>query len=141
MQVSTLNVNEKLDPKLEMLIDQFDKEVAPLDRWARFSVIATSAGVVASVVLPLFLLSPAVALYATIGGILASVGLTRIPILYSNYKKHEISRTKYRPVTGVCMCDLYQFRTHLNKMECATDMGERLRHSKLANYYKNQMGL
>ena len=114
------------DSKLEMLIDQFEKEVAPLDRWARLSVVATSAGVVASVVLPLLLLSPAVALYATIGGILASIGLTRIPILYSNYKKHEISRTKYRPVTGVCMCDLYQYRTHLNKMECATDMGERI---------------
>jgi hypothetical protein len=141
MQVTSLDVNAKLDNKLEMLIDQFEKEVAPLDRWARLSVVATSVGVVASVVLPLLLLSPAVALYATIGGILASIGLTRIPILYSNYKKHQISRTKYRPVTGVCMCDLYQYRTHLNKMEGATDMGERMRHSKLANYYKHQMGL
>ena len=79
MQVSTLNVNEKLDPKLEMLIDQFEKEVAPLDRWARISVIATSAGVVASVVLPLLLLSPAVALYATIGGIHFN-GNTRVKI-------------------------------------------------------------
>jgi hypothetical protein len=141
MQVSSLDVNTKLDSKLEMLIDQFEKEVAPLDRWARLSVVATSVGVVASVVLPLLLLSPAVALYATVGGILASIGLTRIPILYANYKKHQISRTKYRPVTGVCMCDLYQFRTHLNKMQGASDMGERMRHSKLANYYKHQMGL
>jgi hypothetical protein len=141
MQVSFLDVNTKLDSKLEMLIDQFEKEVAPLDRWARLSVVATSVGVVASVVLPLLLLSPAVALYATVGGILASIGLTRIPILYANYKKHQISRTKYRPVTGVCMCDLYQYRTHLNKMQGASDMGERMRHSKLANYYKHQMGL
>jgi hypothetical protein len=141
MQVTSLDVNAKLDNKLEMLIDQFEKEVAPLDRWARLSAIATSVGVVASVVLPLMLLSPAVALYATVGGILASIGLTRIPILYSNYKKHQISRTKYRPVTGVCMCDLYQYRTHLNKMQGASDMGERMRHSKLANYYKHQMGL
>jgi hypothetical protein len=141
MQVTSLDVNTKLDNKLEMLIDQFEKEVAPLDRWARLSVIATSVGVVASVVLPLMLLSPAVALYATVGGILASIGLTRIPILYANYKKHQISRTKYRPVTGVCMCDLYQYRTHLNKMQGASDMGERMRHSKLANYYKHQMGL
>jgi hypothetical protein len=141
MQVTSLDVNAKLDNKLEMLIDQFEKEVAPLDRWARLSVIATSVGVVASVVLPLMLLSPAVALYATVGGILASIGLTRIPILYANYKKHQISRTKYRPVTGVCMCDLYQYRTHLNKMQGASDMGERMRHSKLANYYKHQMGL
>jgi hypothetical protein len=141
MQVSSLDVNTKLDSKLEMLIDQFEREVAPLDRWARLSVVATSVGVVASVVLPQLLLSPAVALYATVGGILASIGLTRIPILYANYKKHQISRTKYRPVTGVCMCDLYQFRTHLNKMQGASDMGERMRHSKLANYYKHQMGL
>ncbi|MGI0038163.1 MAG: hypothetical protein ACRD99_07375 [Nitrososphaera sp.] len=141
MQVTSLDFDTKLDGKLEMLIDQFEKEVAPLDTWARISVVATSAGVVASVIMPLLLLSPAVALYATIGGILASIGLTRIPILYSNYKKHEISRTKYRPVTGVCMCDLYQYRTHMNRMEGATDMGERLKHSKLANYYKHQMGL
>jgi hypothetical protein len=141
MQVTELDVNSKLDPKLEMLIDQFEKEVEPYDRWARLSVVATSAGVIASVILPMLLLSPAVALYATIGGILASVGLTRLPIIYADRKKHEISRTKYRPVTGVCMCDLYQFRTHLNKMGAATDMGERIRHSKLANYYKQQMGL
>jgi hypothetical protein len=141
MQVTELDVNSKLDPKLEMLIEQFEKEVAPLDHWARISVIATSAGVIASVVLPLLLLSPAISMYATIGGILASVGLTRLPILYADRKKHEISRTKYRPVTGVCMCDLYQFRTHLNKMQQASDMGERMRHSKLANYYKHQMGV
>ena len=141
MQVSTLDVNEKLDPKLEMLIDQFEKEVEPYDKWARLSVVATSVGVVASVVLPMLLLSPATALYVTIGGILASIGLTRLPILYADRKKHEISRTKYKPVTGVCMCDLYQYRTHLSKMGAASDMGERIRHSKLANYYKHQMGL
>ncbi len=141
MQVTSLDVNAKLDGKLELLIDQFEKDVEPYDRWARLSVIATSAGVVASVVLPMLLLSQSIALYVTVGGILASAGLTRLPILYADRKKHEISRTKYRPVTGVCMCDLYQYRTHLNKMDGSSDMGERIRHSKLANYYKHQMGL
>lgn len=138
MQLTSLEEN-KLDERLEKLIDQFEREVAPLDRWSRLSVIATSAGVVASVVLPLLLI-PEMALYATIGGILASVGLTKLPILYADRKKHEISRLKYRPVTGVCMCDLYQFRTHTNKMQSAKTEGERIRHAKLASYYKHQMG-
>ena len=138
MQLTSLEEN-KLDERLEKLIDQFEREVAPLDRWSRLSVIATSAGVVASVVLPLLLI-PETALYATIGGILVSVGLTKLPILYADRKKHEISRLKYRPVTGVCMCDLYQFRTHTNKMQNSRTEGERIRHAKLASYYKHQMG-
>jgi hypothetical protein len=39
------------------------------------------------------------------------------------------------------MCDLYQYRTHLRRMEMATTTVERIRHNKLANYYKHQMGL
>ena len=139
MQLTSLEEN-KIDERLEKLIDQFEREVAPLDRWSRLSVIATSAGVVASVVLPLLLLEPGIAMYATIGGILASIGLTKLPILYADHKKHEISRLKYRPVTGVCMCDLYQFRTHTNKMQNSKTEGERIRHAKLASYYKHQMG-
>ncbi|MEP0825137.1 MAG: hypothetical protein HRF40_06600 [Nitrososphaera sp.] len=144
MQVSTSvpHVEEsKLDERLEMLIDQFERDVAPYDRWSRISMIATSAGVISSVVLPLLLLEPAVALYATVAGIAASIGLTKLPILYADHKKHEISREKYKPVTGVCMCDLYQYRTHLHKMQNASNPAERIRHSKLASYYKHQMGL
>lgn len=142
MQIATSSLEEnKLDEKLEMLIDQFEREVAPYDRWSRISMMATSAGVVSSIVLPLLLLEPATALYATIAGIAASIGLTKLPILYADRKKHQISREKYKPVTGVCMCDLYQYRTHLHKMQNASDNAERIRHSKLANYYKHQMGL
>lgn len=142
MQITATSLEEgKLDEKLEMLIDQFEREVAPYDRWSRISVAATSAGVVASIVLPLLLLQPAHALYATIAGIAASIGLTKLPILYADHKKHEISRVKYKPVTGVCMCDLYQYRTHLHKMQNANNTAERIRHSKLASYYKHQMGL
>lgn len=141
MQLSSLEQEIKLDEKLEKLIDQFEQEVEPYDRWSRISVIATSAGVVASIVLPMLLLQAPMSLYVTIAGIAASIGVTKLPILYADHKKHEISREKYKPVTGVCMCDLYQYRTHMRKMEKSSDTGERIRHSKLASYYRHQMGL
>lgn len=130
----------KLDRRLEMLIDQFERDVAPYDRWSRIAAITTSAGVVISIVLSMLLLPSAYIMYAAIGGIIATIVLTKLPILYADHKKHEISRQKYKPVTGVCMCDLYQYRTHLRRMEMATTTVERIRHNKLANYYKHQMG-
>jgi hypothetical protein len=138
---TTSSEEGKLDKRLEMLIDQFEQEVAPYDRWSRISAITAPAGVVTSIVLSMLLLPSAYTLYVAIGGIIASIGLTKLPILYADHKKHEISRHKYKPVTGVCMCDLYQYRTHLRKMEMATNTVERIRHHKLANYYKHQMGL
>ncbi len=143
MQIPSLDSGQeiKLDEQLDKLIDQFEQEVAPYDRWSRISAIATSAGVISSIVLSMLLLQSPVSLYAAIAGIAASIGVTKFPILYGDHKKHEISRLKYKPVTGVCMCDLYQYRTHLRRMESANDTAERIRHSKLANYYKHQMGL
>lgn len=143
MQIPSLDSGQeiKLDEQLDKLIDQFEQEVAPYDRWSRISAIATSAGVISSIVLSMLLLQSPVSLYAAIAGIAASIGVTKLPILYGDHKKHEISRLKYKPVTGVCMCDLYQYRTHLRRMESANDTAERIRHSKLANYYKHQMGL
>jgi hypothetical protein len=140
MQI-TSSEEGKLDKRLEMLIDQFEQEVAPYDRWSRISAITAPAGVVTSIVLSMLLLPSTYTLYVAIGGIIASIGLTKLPILYADHKKHEISRHKYKPVTGVCMCDLYQYRTHLRKMEMATTTVERIRHNKLANYYRHQMGL
>jgi hypothetical protein len=131
----------KLDERLEMLIDQFEQEVAPYDRWSRIAAISSSASVVTSIVLSMLLLPSAYTVYAAVAGILASIVLTKLPILYANHKKHEISTNKYKPITGVCMCDLYQYRTHLRRMEMATTTVERIRHNKLANYYKHQMGL
>jgi len=40
----------------------------------------------------------------------------------------------------VCMCDLSQLRSHMTKMERARTTGERIRHTKLVNYYKHQIG-
>jgi hypothetical protein len=141
MQQITSSKEVKLDKRLEMLIDQFEQEVAPYDKWSRIAAISSSAGVVTSILLSMLLLPSAYIMYAAIGGILASIVLTKLPIIYADHKKHEISTNKYKPVTGVCMCDLYQYRTHLRKMETATTSAERIRHNKLANYYKRQMGL
>jgi hypothetical protein len=141
MQPITSSKDVKLDNRLEMLIDQFEREVAPYDRWSRVAAISSSAAVVTSIVLSMLLLPSDYTLYAAVGGILASIVLTKLPILYADHKKHEISTHKYKPVTGVCMCDLYQYRTHLRRMEMATTTADRIRHNKLANYYKHQMGI
>ncbi len=141
MHQLTSSKEVKLDKRLDMLIDQFEREVAPYDRWSRIAAISSSAAVVTSIVLSMLLLPSDYTLYAAVGGILASIVLTKLPILYADHKKHEISIHKYKPVTGVCMCDLYQYRTHLRRMEMATTTVDRIRHNKLANYYKHQMGL
>jgi hypothetical protein len=141
MHQLTSSKEVKLDKRLDMLIDQFEREVAPYDRWSRIAAVSSSAAVVTSIVLSMLLLPSGYTLYAAVGGILASIVLTKLPILYADHKKHEISTHKYKPVTGVCMCDLYQYRTHLRRMEMATTTADRIRHNKLANYYKHQMGL
>ena len=141
MHQLTSSKEVKLDKRLDMLIDQFEREVAPYDRWSRIAAVSSSAAVVTSIVLSMLLLPSGYTLYAAFGGILASIVLTKLPILYADHKKHEISTHKYKPVTGVCMCDLYQYRTHLRRMEMATTTVDRIRHNKLANYYKHQMGL
>ncbi|MGI0028940.1 MAG: hypothetical protein ACREAQ_04410 [Nitrososphaera sp.] len=133
----------KLDRKLEDLLDKFEREVAPYDRFSGLAMFATPVGVVISIFVPL-MLSPVISdsiLYSIVGGILATVGLTKLPIFYVDRKKHEISRTKYRPIAGVCMCDLSNLRSHMTKMEKARNTGERIRHAKLVGYYKRQMGL
>ena len=141
MHQLTSSKEVKLDKRLDMLIDQFEREVAPYDRWSRIAAVSSSAAVVTSIVLSMLLLPSDYTLYAAVGGILASIVLTKLPILYADHKKHEISTHKYKPVTGVCMCDLYQYRTHLRRMEMAATTVDRIRHNKLANYYKHQMGL
>jgi hypothetical protein len=148
-----LSIKEnRLDEKYEKLIDQFEEETAKYDRLSRISAIATFGGVLASILVPLLYLTATSAspfhtfasgpvLYFAIGGIIASKLVPKMMIVYANHKKHEVSRVKYKPVTGVCMCDLYQFRTHLRRMDGAEGTAERMRHAKLASYYKHKMGL
>ncbi len=154
MQTPTLSTQEEkaqLEEKYEKLIDQFETETAQYDRLSRIAAVATFAGVLASILVPLLYLTTTAEdpyrafvsgplLYIVIGGVLASKVAPKFLIMYANHKKHEVSRLKYRPVTGVCMCDLYQYRTHLRRMDKAGTPGERMRHAKLAAYYKHQMG-
>jgi hypothetical protein len=149
MELSALQEETKLNDKLEKLLDQFEREVEPLDRFSGLSMFATPAGIVMSIFLPLAALQVAgvdpfanigSALYWIVGGIVATIGLTKLPLFYVDRKKHEISRTKYRPVAGVCMCDLSQLRGHMRKMEKSKVTGERMRHAKLVKYYKEQIG-
>jgi hypothetical protein len=79
-------------------------------------------------------------IYWIVGGMLATIGLTKLPIFYADHKKHEISKTKYKPVAGVCMCDLSQLRSHMKKMEEAQTTGERIMHARLVKYYRQQIG-
>jgi hypothetical protein len=144
--MESLVTDNKLDERLDGLLDKFEREVEPYDRWAGISIFATPVGVVVSIFLPLllhfsgsFAISESV-LYWIVGGILATIGLTKVPLLYVDHKKHEISRLKYRPIAGVCMCDLSQLRSHMTKIEKARTTGERIRHTKLVNYYKHQIG-
>lgn len=145
--MDALVTEKKLDERLDSLLNQFEEEVEPYDRWAGISMFATPAGVVISIFVPLMFhiswpsleISGSV-LYWIIGGILATLGLARIPLLYVDHKKHEISRVKYRPMAGVCMCDLSNLRSHMRKADNAHTTGERIRHTKLVNYYKHEIG-
>jgi hypothetical protein len=145
--MEALAAQNKLDEKLESLLNQFEHEVEPYDRWQGISMFATPAGVVISIFVPLMLhfswpsleISGSV-LYWIVGGILATLGATKIPIWYVDRKKHEISRVKYRPVAGVCMCDLSNLRAHMRKADKASNTGERIRHTKLVKYYRHQIG-
>lgn len=115
-------------------------------------MIATPVGIIISIFLPTIFIqymsqgslyvyiSSGPIIYWIISGILATVAITKLPLFYIDYKKHEISRTKYKPIAGVCMCDLSQLRSHMIRMEKSKTTGERIRHARLINYYKHQIG-
>jgi hypothetical protein len=75
-----------------------------------------------------------------IGGIVATLVVTRVAILFFEYRKHQISKLKYKPLTGVCMCDLSQLRSHLSKLEKTNFPAERLKHKRLVDYYRERIG-
>ena len=144
--------DNKLNKRLEALLDQFESEVKSYDKWSGISMIATPVGIIISIFLPMLFIqymsqgslyvsiSSGPILYWIISGILATVAITKLPLFYVDYKKHEISRTKYKPIVGVCMCDLSQLRSHMIRMEKSKTIGERIRHARLIDYYKHQIG-
>lgn len=144
--------DNKLNKKLEALLDQFEREIKPYDKWSGISMVATPVGIMISIFFPMLFIqytsqgslsyvsiSSNPILYWIISGIVATVAITKLPLFYVDYKKHKISRTKYRPITGICMCDLSQLRSHMIRMEKAKTTGERIRHVRLINYYKHQI--
>lgn len=144
--------DNKLNKRLEALLDQFESEIKSYDKWSSISMIATPVGIIISIFLPTIFIqymsqgslyvsiSSGPIIYWIISGILATVAITKLPLFYIDYKKHEISRTKYKPIAGVCMCDLSQLRSHMIRMEKSKTTGERMRHARLINYYKHQIG-
>jgi hypothetical protein len=144
--------DNKLNKRLEALLDQFESEVKPYDKWSGMSMVATPVGIIISIFFPMLLIqyasqgsllyvsvSSGQILYWIISGIVATVAITKLPLFYVDYKKHKISRTKYRPITGICMCDLSQLRFHMIRVEKSKTTGERIRHTRLINYYKHQI--
>ena len=144
--------DNKLNKKLEALLDQFEREIKPYDKWSGISMVATPVGIMISIFFPMLFIqytsqgslsyvsiSSNPILYWIISGIVATVAITKLPLFYVDYKKHKISSTKYRPITGICMCDLSQLRSHMIRMEKAKTTGERIRHARLINYYKHQI--
>lgn len=144
--------DNKLNKRLEALLDQFESEIKSYDKWSSISMIATPVGIIISIFLPTIFIqymsqgslyvsiSSGPIIYWIISGILATVAITKLPLFYIDYKKHEISRTKYKPIAGVCMCDLSQLRSHMIRMEKSKTTGERMRHARLINYYKHKIG-
>jgi hypothetical protein len=144
--------SNKLNKRLEALLDQFESEVKPYDKWLGISMVATPVGIIISIFFPILFIqyasqgsllyvsvSSGPILYWIISGIIVTVAITKLPLFYVDYKKHKISRTKYKPITGICMCDLSQLRSHMIRMEKSKTTGERIRHARLINYYKHQI--
>jgi hypothetical protein len=147
-----MQMQDKIDSRLETLLDRFEKEVEPYDRFLSILVLLTPIGVILSILIPIpiisyssngnvfsVLMSEGILIWI-IGAIFAITVITKVGMLLVDHRKHVISRSKYKPLTGVCMCDLSQLRSHLRRMEKAKTVGERLRHMKLANYYQEQIG-
>ena len=150
--ITPMQTQGKIDSRLETLLDRFEIEVEPYDRLLSILFLLTPVGVILSILIPIpvisysshgnvfsILVSEGILIWI-VGAIFAITGITKVGMLLVDHRKHVISRSKYKPLTGVCMCDLSQLRSHLRRMEKAETVGERLRHMKLANYYQEQIG-
>ncbi len=145
---------QQLDAKLEYLLDRFEKEVEPYDKLSVMGLLVTPVAVVLTIIFG-WLLAPSLPhnailhsivsgerMYWIIGSILAVVAATKLPILYMDHKKHKISNSKYKPLSGgICMCDLSQLRYHMRRLDKSRHEGERIRHARMVTYYKQRLGL
>ena len=145
---------QKLDDKLECLLDRFEREVAPYDKFSAIGLIVTPIAVVATIVFG-WILAPSLPqdavlrsiitgerVYWIIGSILAIFAATKLPILYADRKKHQISNNKYKPLSGgKCMCDLSQLRYHVRRLDKSKHEGERIKHARMVTYYKQKLDI
>ena len=150
--MESVQLQGKIDSRLEMLLNLFETEVEPYDRMSSLFLLLTPVGVILSILTPVpimlyvFHVNPFAALVSggihfwIIGGIVTTLVVTRIAILFFDHRKHQISKLKYKPLTGVCMCDLSQLRSHLSKMEKTNFLGVRIRHKRLVDYYRERIG-
>lgn len=143
---------QQLDQNLERLLDMFEEEVKPYDKLSILALVLTPVAVVLTVIFG-WLLNPlpndavlrsfveAERTYWIIGAIIAALVGTKLLIIYTHYKKHQISNNKYKPLSGGrCMCDLSQLRYHMRRLEKSSE-GERIRHVRMINYYKQRLVL
>jgi hypothetical protein len=145
---------QQIEQNLEHLLDRFEEEVRPYDRLAAISLIVGPITVVTAIIFG-SLLAPGLPqdtvlrsfvtserIGWVIGGILAVFAATKLPILYAEHKKHQISKRKYKPLSGGrCMCDLSQLRYHMRRLDKAGYEGERIKHMRMINYYKQRLSI
>src|SRR5215813_10484043 len=102
--MEAIQLNRKLDARLEHLLDLFEKEVAPYDKISALFLLLTPIGVILSILIPLpvisysFHVNPFEALVSgglmiwIVGSVLSVLALTKLGILFLDHRKHEISR-------------------------------------------------
>lgn len=133
----------RMEPRLEELLSRFEQEAEPYDRLAAYSLLLIPIGAVL-VALMLLLTGPITIgwkVYTAMASIIALPFASYAISLYAERKKHNISETRYRPVTGICMCDLSQLRYHMIRFEKADNYAEKARHARMMDYYAERIGL
>ncbi|MCS7140870.1 MAG: hypothetical protein NZ888_01625 [Candidatus Nitrosocaldus sp.] len=133
----------RMDPRLEELLSRFEHDAEPYDRLAAYSLLLIPIGAVA-VALMLLLTGPVTIgwkVYLAVASMIALPFVTYTISIYAERKKHEISESRYRPVTGMCMCDLSQLRYHMIRFEKADNYAEKARHARMMEYYAERIGL
>ncbi|MFN4336520.1 MAG: hypothetical protein ACK4FV_02925 [Candidatus Nitrosocaldus sp.] len=133
----------RMEPRLEELLSKFEHDAEPYDRLAVYSLLLIPIGAVL-IALMLLLTGPITIgwkVYLAIASIMALPFASYAISLYADRKKHEISNSKYKPVTGICMCDLSQLRYHMIRFEKSDNYAEKARHARMMEYYAERIGL
>ena len=134
---------KEMDARLISLLERFEYETEPYDRIASYALLIIPVGAVL-IALLLMLSGPIVTglkLYSAITSIMSLPFITYAISIYAERKKHEISEKRYKPVTGICMCDLSQLRYHMIRFKKSDNYTEKARHARMIEYYERKIGL